>query len=201
MVGHKTARTVKIYLSPFSPSVHLISIIAIMNQNNDMETVQMIEWIRQAQQGDADAYGKLIGIYQDCFYRVARSRLHNDEDAADAIQEMLLTGWEKCSTLKEPKYFKTWMIRILINKCNNILRKNRPLESLDHIPEPCAENMEDNIMFQAMIQELSEKNRIVMALYYGDSYTIREISQILEISEDAVKNRLSRGRKEVLKFL
>ena len=93
------------------------------------------------------------------------------------------------------------MIRILINKCNNILRKNRPLESLDHIPEPCAENMEDNIMFQAMIQELSEKNRIVMALYYGDSYTIREISQILEISEDAVKNRLSRGRKEVLKFL
>jgi RNA polymerase sigma-70 factor (ECF subfamily) len=61
--------------------------------------------------------------------------------------------------------------------------------------------MEDNIMFQAMIQELSEKNRIVMALYYGDSYTIREISQILEISEDAVKNRLSRGRKEVLKFL
>lgn len=201
MVGHKTARTVKIYLSPFSPSVHLMSIIAIMNQNNDMETVQMIEWIRQAQQGDADAYGKLIGIYQDCFYRVARSRLHNDEDAADAIQEMLLAGWEKCSTLKEPKYFKTWMIRILINKCNNILRKNRPLESLDHIPEPCAENMEDNIMFQAMIQELSEKNRIVMALYYGDSYTIREISQILEISEDAVKNRLSRGRKEVLKFL
>ena len=61
--------------------------------------------------------------------------------------------------------------------------------------------MEANIMFKSMIQNLGEKNRIVMALYYGDSYSIREISQILEISENTVKQRLARGRKEVLKFL
>lgn len=54
-------------------------------------------------------------------------------------------------------------------------------------------------MFKAMLKELSERNRMVMALYYGDDYTIREISQILEISEDAVKQRLVRGRKEALK--
>lgn len=161
----------------------------------------MIHLVRQAQQGDADAYGELIRIYQDSFYRVARSRLYSDEDAADAIQETLLAGFEKLGTLKEPKYFKTWMIRILINKCNGILRKNRPSESLEHIPEPSIENMEANIMFKEMIQELGERNRIVMALYYGDSYTVREISQILEISEDAVKHRLARGRKEVLKYL
>lgn len=159
----------------------------------------MIHLVKQAQQGDAAAFGKLIHIYQDSFYRIARSRLYNDQDTADAIQEMLLTGWEKRKTLNEPKYFKTWMIRILINKCNEILRKNRPLESLDHIPEPCAENLEENIMFKAMLENLTEANRTVMALYYGDSYTIREISQILEISEDAVKQRLVRGRKEVLR--
>lgn len=161
----------------------------------------MIDLVRQAQQGATDAYGELIRIYQDSFYRVARSRLYNDEDAADAIQEMLLTGFEKLETLKEPQYFKTWMIRILINKCNAIMKKSRPAESLEHVPEPSVDNMEANIMFKEMIQELSERNRIAMALYYGDGYTIREISQILEISEDAVKHRLARGRKEVLKFL
>ena len=86
-----------------------------------------------------------------------------------------------------------------INKCNELLRKKQPAESLEHIPEPCVENMEENIMFKTMLKELSESNRMVMALYYGDSYTIREISQILELSEDAVKQRLVRGRKEVLK--
>lgn len=50
-----------------------------------------------------------------------------------------------------------------------------------------------------MLKELSKPNQMVMALYYGDSYTIREISQILEISENAVKQRLVRGRKEALK--
>lgn len=159
----------------------------------------MIDLIKKAQRGDTEAFGELVHIYQDSFYRIARSRLYNDEDAADAIQEMLLTGWEKRETLKEPKYFKTWMIRILINKCNEILRKRRPEESLSYIPEPRTENLEENIMFKAMLKELSERNRMVMALYYGDDYTIREISQILEISEDAVKQRLVRGRKEALK--
>lgn len=160
----------------------------------------MINLVKRAQRGDAAAFGELIHMYQDSFYRIARSRLYNDEDAADAIQETLLAGWEKKEALKEPKYFKTWMIRILINKCNEILRKAWVSESLEHISEPSAENVEGNIMFQAMLRELSERNRMVMALYYGDRYTIREISQILEISEDSVKQRLSRGRKEVRKY-
>ena len=159
----------------------------------------MINLVKRAQQKDETAYGELIHIHQDSFYRIARSRLYNDEDAADAIQEMLLAGWEKLQTLREAKYFKTWMIRILINKCNEILRKKHPTESLEQIPEPYIENVEENIMFISMIQKLSEGTRMVMALYYGDGYTVREISHILEISEDTVKQRLSRGRKEVLK--
>ncbi len=55
----------------------------------------MINLVKQAQQKDTKAYGELIRIHQDSFYRIARSRLYNDEDAADAIQEMLLAGWEK----------------------------------------------------------------------------------------------------------
>lgn len=159
----------------------------------------MIDLVKRAQRGDAGAYGELVRMNQDSFYRVARSRLRSDEDAADAIQEALLAGWEKRETLKEPAFFKTWMIRILINKCNEILRKQPKTESLDSVPEPHARDMEGNIMFEAMLQNLSEGNRTVMALYYGDEYTAREIARILDISEDAVKQRLARGRKEILK--
>lgn len=159
----------------------------------------MIDLVKKAQRGDAGAYGELVRMNQDSFYRVARSRLRSDEDAADAIQEALLAGWEKRETLKEPAFFKTWMIRILINKCNEILRKQPKSESLDSIPEPHARDMEGNIMFEAMLQNLSEGNRTAMALYYGDEYTVREIAHILDISEDAVKQRLVRGRKEILK--
>lgn len=158
----------------------------------------MIDLVKKAQRGDAGAYGELVRMYQDSFYRVARSRLYSDEDAADAIQETLLTGWEKRKTLREPAFFKTWMIRILINKCNEILRKNPKTERLDSLPEPYTTDMEGNLMFEAMLQNLSGKNRLVMALYYGEEYTVREIARILELSEDAVKQRLARGRKEVL---
>lgn len=81
------------------------------------------------------------------------------------------------------------MIRILINKCNEILRKQPKTESLDMVSEPYTRDMEGNIMFEAMLKNLSEGNRTVMALYYGEEYTVREIAHILDISEDAVSHR------------
>ncbi len=53
-------------------------------------------------------------------YKVAKSYLRYEEDVADAMQETILICYEKLGDLKEPKYFKTWMIRILINKCKDI---------------------------------------------------------------------------------
>lgn len=55
-------------------------------------------------------------------YKVAWAYLKNDEDVADAISETILNCYEKLSTLKKDSYFKTWMIRILINNCNEMLR-------------------------------------------------------------------------------
>ena len=57
------------------------------------------------------------------FYKTAKAILQNEDDIEDAIQDALETGYKNLDTLKEPKYFKTWMTRILINKCYDILRK------------------------------------------------------------------------------
>lgn len=78
--------------------------------------------IEKARSGEPEAFTELMQMYMQTMYKVARSVLRSDEDAADAIQDTILCCWEKIGQLKEGKYFKTWMIRILINKCNDILR-------------------------------------------------------------------------------
>ena len=72
---------------------------------------------------DKDAFCQLIRLYTPNMYKVAKAILKNDEDAADAIQETVLTCWEKINTLQKDNYFKTWLIRILINHCNTIYRQ------------------------------------------------------------------------------
>ena len=88
----------------------------------------MEELVRQAQKGDADAFTRLMQSQMQNMYKTARSVVRNDEDAADAISDTILACWEKIGQLKDVQLFKTWMTRILINKCNDILRqykKNR----------------------------------------------------------------------------
>ena len=68
-------------------------------------------------------------------YKVAKAILKNDDDVADAMQETILTCWEKIDSLKKEDYFKTWRIRILINQCNSIYRKRKKLVLDERIPE------------------------------------------------------------------
>ena len=73
--------------------------------------------VKKAKSGDSGAFAQLIRMNTQSMYKVAWAYLKNDEDVADAIQETILKCYEKLSTLKKDSYFKTWMIRILINNC------------------------------------------------------------------------------------
>ena len=78
--------------------------------------------ISQARKGDPDAFTALMESQMQNMYKVARSILSRDEDVADAISDTILVCLEKKETLKKNRFFRTWMTRILINKCNDILR-------------------------------------------------------------------------------
>ena len=82
----------------------------------------MEELVRKAKRGDSSAFAELVRLCTQSMYRVAWTYLGNDEDAADAISETVLVCYEKIETLKKDAYFKTWMIRILINQCKDILK-------------------------------------------------------------------------------
>ncbi len=144
--------------------------------------------------------GTLIMKSERQLYATAKTILKNDQDCADAIQEMIVKVFMKVDHLKEERYAKTWMIRILINECYNILRKNSKVISIDSCKEieemhaPEKKNYES--LYQA-VGHLKKELRIPVVLYYAEDFSIREIAQILNVSEGAIQKRLARARAKL----
>ena len=154
--------------------------------------------IKEAKMGNPDAFAKLMQSQMQNMYKAARSILYSDEDIADAISDTILTCWEKLSQLNHDQYFRTWMTRILINKCNDILRKQKHLFFSEELPDVSVYDTQiENMEWQEALNSLDEKYRLVMILYYVEGFKTSEISQILEISESTVRGRLSRGRAQL----
>ena len=151
----------------------------------------------KAKRKDPEAFEMLLRDELPGMYRVAHSILQNDEDVADAIQETMLKSWEKIGTLKKPAFFRTWLIRILINNCNDILRKRKSTVSFDDIPEISTTDEYFADSWKETIQCLDEKYRLVIELYYVEEIPTRKIAKILGISDENVRSRLSRGRKQL----
>lgn len=153
--------------------------------------------VKKAQKRDDQAFVELMELQKQNMYKVARSYLRSPEDIADAIQDTIITCYEKIDGLKEPKFFKTWLIRILINKCKDIIRAEKRESLLEVFPEQEEVCMAfQNCEFEELMNQMDEKYRIILLLYYAEGFKIREISQILELEESTVKTRLVRGRKQ-----
>lgn len=172
--------------------------LQICAQEKKMNT-ETIFLIKRAQKHDKEAFCKLINIHLKDMYRTAIAILANDEDAGDAIQDTILSCWEKMDTLKNPQYFKTWMTRILMNHCYDALRKKSVYVDLEQYEEP-SKNDEYNIEFKEALDSITERYRLPIELFYGQGYKVREISEIMSLPQNTIKTYLSRGRKQLAKF-
>ena len=163
-----------------------------------MQKKELLQLIRKAKAKDPDAFSSLIYFYMKDLYRVAISIQMNDEDAADAIQDTILSCYENLRSLKQNRYFKTWMLWILINKCKDILKQKKQVTYMDQMPEtPFYEEEYAAKEWAQMLEPLDNKYRLVILLYYMEGFNIREISDILDMKESTVKSRLQRGIKQV----
>ena len=161
-----------------------------------MQAKDIKDIVKKAKHKDADAFTYLMQFYMKDMYRVALAILMNDEDAADAIQETILTCWEKMDTLKKEQFFKTWMTRILINHCYDIRKKVLNTVNLSEWEEPITED-NSNIELKEALASLDRKYSIVMTLFYSEGYHISEIAQMLRLSPSTVRTRLQRGRERL----
>ena len=161
----------------------------------------MTDLIKKAIYGDADAFLELMDVNSLAMYKVAKGILGNDDDVADAVQNTILTCFEKLNTLKKPRYFKTWMIRILINECYSLLRRQKKYVSMEttEIPERKQPEKTDYSELYQAVSELKEELKLPVILYYAEDFSIREIAEILEITEGAVQKRLARARGKLKK--
>ncbi len=153
----------------------------------------------RAKVGDPEAFVELMRLHAKKMYRVAVAILMNDEDAADAIQDTILTCWEKIGELREVRYFRTWMTRILIRKCYDLRSARRPWTQWEEIAEPAVED-HSNLELKEALLALGEKYRAVMVLYYSEGYRTDEIAALLQIPKSTVQTRLQRGREKLAEY-
>lgn len=164
-----------------------------------MQNEETDDLVGKAKRHDPDAFTELMQLHMKDMYRVALAVLMNDEDAADAIQDTILTCWEKIHTLKYTFYFKTWMTRILLNKCYDIRKNREKTVQLEEYEEPAACDTY-NLELKEALASLNEKYRIIMTLFYSEGYHIDEIARILKIPKSTVQTRLQRGRDRLAKY-
>lgn len=144
--------------------------------------------------------GRLILESERQMYLTAKTILHNDQDCGDAIQEAIVKSFQKIDTLRQDRYAKTWLMRILINECYSLLRRESRYVSMEEMKELSlgeAEEKKDYSDLYSAVKSLKEELRIPVILYYGEDFSIREIAQILEITEGAVQKRLFRARMQL----
>ncbi|MBS4958545.1 MAG: sigma-70 family RNA polymerase sigma factor [Clostridium sp.] len=152
--------------------------------------------IIKAKNGDNEAFLELINENKLNIYRVARGILSNEHDIEDAIQNTIIKAYEKINTLKKNEFFRTWLVRILINECNEIIRRNKRVVSINESNhEERYNDCYENIDLTKAINSLSEELRVTTVLFYFEDMSIKDIASILNIPNGTVRSRLSRARK------
>lgn len=156
----------------------------------------------KAKNGDKEAFMELINENRLNIYRVAKGILKNEYDIEDAIQNTVIKAFEKINTLKNDDFFRTWIIRILINECNNILRKNKRLVSFEEaVVEEKYNDKYENMDLTNAIASLNEELRTITVLYYFEDMSTVDIAKLLEIPEGTVRSRLARSREKLREVL
>ena len=148
---------------------------------------------------DKDFFVKEIEAHSGMLYRVAYTILRSDDACKDALQDTALKAWEKRGTLKELRYFRTWITRILINTCYDTQRKRRRMVSIEDVPEPRV--AAPDISLAMALQSLPEKLRLPLVLYYSEGLTYAEIAQTLRLPMATVRGRIHRAKGELRKEL
>lgn len=143
-----------------------------------------------------EKFAELVLESEKTLYRVSMSMLKNETDCEDAVQTAILSAYEKLDTLKNEEYFKTWLVRILINDCNRQLRtKNRIISLSEYSEDVPAISNDRDIDVKMALEHLPVKILDVIVLYYMEDFSVKEISHILQIPGGTVKSRLSKSRK------
>ncbi len=149
---------------------------------------------------DRTSFRALAETYQDMVYRIALNSFRNIQDAEDAVQEVMLKLYLRKEPFDSREHARNWLIRVTLNYCRGVWRSPwRQRISLEELTVAIPfSRPEDGELFQT-VMELPEKHRTILYLFYYEDLSVREIAEVLHLSETAVTSRLSRARRVLKK--
>ncbi|MBC9726446.1 RNA polymerase sigma factor SigM [Streptomyces sp. TRM68367] len=166
-------------------------------------------------EGDPDAFGELVRRHRDRLWAVALRTLGDREEAADAVQDALVSAYRAAHTFRGHAAVTTWLHRITVNACLDrarkaASRKTAPVddtERLDQLLEPHesasapAERKDLHRQLIAALSTLPPDQRAALVLVDMQGYPVAEAARILDVPTGTVKSRCARGRARLLPLL
>lgn len=153
--------------------------------------------VKKAKQGDKEALIQLVMRRKQEYYRLAYIYVGNQEDALDAMEDMIVIIYENIAKLKKDESFYTWSKTILVNCCKKITNNSRKIISFETIEELAVqgdfEQKNDQIVLEKYLLKLSDKHQEVIRLRYFLDLDYQAIADILKIPLGTVKSRISYG--------
>jgi RNA polymerase sigma factor (sigma-70 family) len=163
--------------------------------------LELLDYVDKAKQGDQEALLQLIMAKRDEYYRLAYVYLKNQEDALDALEDMIVIIYEKLGGLKKSQSFYSWSKVILVNCCKRIIKNRRKVVYLDVLPEIADDglikNKQHGLEVEEYLQKLNPKHQEVLRLRYLADLEYDTIAQILKIPLGTVKSRISLGLRKL----
>ncbi|CAG9609120.1 sigma-70 family RNA polymerase sigma factor [Pseudoneobacillus rhizosphaerae] len=166
----------------------------------------MLELVKKAQKGNDKAFLALFQEYEQEIYRMAFVYVKNQSDALDVVQETAYRSFKTIKNLKEPKYFKTWLIRIAVNCSLDLLRKQKKVVQLKpefegDFSDDINEDIDLEITVRDLIKRLNEDEKSIILLRFYQGLTFKEVSETLDIPLGTAKTVLYRALDKLRKNL
>jgi RNA polymerase sigma-70 factor (ECF subfamily) len=172
------------------------------------------ELIRRHLDGDTQAFGLLVERHRDRLWAVALRTLADREEAADAVQDALVSAYRRADSYRGEAAVTTWLHRIVVNACLDRMRrrKARPTSPLpehedtsevlgDEVVDDPAEQTERRSIVMAALAQLSEDHRRAVVLVDMEGYSVDEAAELLGCPSGTVKSRCARARAKLLPLL
>ena len=163
------------------------------------------ELLARHSSGDRDAFGELVRRHRDRLWRVALRTLGDPDDAADAVQDALVSAFRAASGYRGEAAVTTWLHRIVVNACLDLARRRtaRPTTPLADSPAsamPAADSLgarETSTEILAALRELPIEQAAAVVLVDVEGYPVAEVAEMLEVPTGTVKSRCARGRSRL----
>ncbi|MDX8046910.1 sigma-70 family RNA polymerase sigma factor [Gracilibacillus sp. S3-1-1] len=153
-------------------------------------------------QKNNDAFVYIITTYREDLFRTAIAFLNNKEAALEAIQEVTFRAYKKRKQLRDIRYVKTWLIRIMINYCNDVIKKSKRQTDERMLDSRATTDSDISIWLKDSIRYLNKSEQELIYLKYFQEMTFVELADQLKIPESTVKTRiysaLSKLKKQIV---